>query len=137
VHRSFGAVRAAVEREPITFDFGLYGEESFTVVPDPTLGDTFDLYDAPEPTPANELESARVCARFIRRMLAPEDRARFDQALYRIPAAECHVIVGCAVWITEQVTTFPTEPPTTSSRGRQSSGTSSRARRGGGARSKR
>lgn len=137
MHRSFGAVRSAVEREPITFDFGLYGEESFTVVPDPTLGDTFDLYDAPEPTPLNELESARTLARFIRRMLAPEDRARFDDALHRIPSSQCHIIIACATWISQQVTTFPTSPPTTSSSGRQRSGRTSKPKPGGGARSKR
>lgn len=137
MHRSFGAVRAAVTREPITFDFGLYGEESFTVVPDPTLGDTFDLYDAPEPTPENELESARLCARFIRRMLAPEDRARFDLALHRIPSAECVVIVDCCAWIAEQVTGFPTMPPSSSSSGRPRNGSRSKGPRAGGARSRR
>lgn len=137
MHRSFGAVRAAVTKEPVTFDFGLYGEESFTVVPDPTLGDTFDLYDVPEPLATNDLEAARACARFIRRMLPPEDRPRFDLALHRIPSSECGIIVECCAWIAEQVTTFPTEPPRSSSSGRQRNGQSSRARPGGGARSKR
>lgn len=137
MHRSFGAVRAAATREPVTFDFGLYGEETFTVVPDPTLGDTFDLYDAPEPASKNDLEAARTCARFIQRMLPPEERARFDLALHRIPSSECHIIIDCAAWIAEQVTTFPTVPPTISSRGRQRNGSTSRAKPGGGARSKR
>ena len=135
-HRSFGAVRAGVEREPITFDFGLYDEETFTVVPDPSLGDTFDLADAPEPTPDNLLDTARVLARFIRRMLDPADRPRFDAALYRIPAPQMHVVVDCAAYIAEHVTTFPTEPPANSSRGRRTAGTSSKAKRGGGPRSK-
>lgn len=137
MHRSFGSVRAAVTREPITFDFGLYGEETFTVVPDPTLGDTFDLYDAPEPVSKNDLEAARTLARFVRRMLTLEDRARFDLALHRIPSSECHIIIDCATWIAEQVTGFPTEPPANSSRGRQPNGSASKARRAGGARSKR
>lgn len=135
-HRSFGAVRAGVEREPITFDFGLYGEETFTVVPDPSLGDTFDLADAPEPTPENVLDSARILARFIRRMLAPADRPRFDQALYRIPATQMHIVVEAAQWIAENVTTFPTVPPASSSRGRRTAGTNSKMRRGGGPPSK-
>jgi len=126
LHRTFGAVRTAATREPITFDFGLYGEETFTVVPDPSLGDTFDLYDAPEPTPSNELEVVRVLARFIRRMLAPEDRPRFDAALYRIPSTEAHIIIDAATFITEQVIGFPTKPPTTSSRGRHPAGKTSR-----------
>lgn len=133
-HRSFGTVRAAVEREPVTFDLA---GESFTVTPDPSLGDTFDLYDAPEPTPENELESVRVLARFVRRMLDPEDRSRFDAALYRIPSSHSYVIIEVAEWITEQVAGFPTVPPTTSSGGRRPAGTSSKKRPGGTGRSKR
>lgn len=135
MHRTFGAVRAATQRDPITFDFGLYGEETFTVIPTPTLGDTFDLYDAPERTPENLLDSARILARFIRRMLAPEDRTRFDAALYRIPSDEMHLIVECAEWIAEQVTGFPQVPSTSSSGGRRPNGRSSKRQPGGGARS--
>jgi hypothetical protein len=137
-HQSFGTVRTGVEREPITFDFGLYGEETFTVVPTPSFGDTFDLHDAPEPTnPASELELVRVLTRFVRRLLAPEDRARFDAALYRIPTDRPDIIIECAAWITPQVSTFPTVPPTTSSGGRPRSGTHSRPKRAGATRSKR
>lgn len=135
-HRTFGAVRQAAEREPITFDFGIYGEETFTVVPEPSLGDTFELHDAPEPTPTNMLESARAIARFIRRMLPVEDRARFDVALTRIPASELHVVIECGTWITEQVTGFPTRPPAGSSSGRRGTGSSSRAKSAGPRRSK-
>lgn len=117
-HRSFGTVRAAVEREAVTFDFGLFGEETFTVIPEPSLGDTFELYDAPEPAPGHELAAARVLARFIRRMLVPEDRQRFDAALFRIPVTEMAVVIDCAEWIARRVMPFPSEPPTTSSGGR-------------------
>lgn len=137
LHRSFGTVRAGVEREPITFDFGLYGEESFTVIPEPTLGDTFDLADAPEPNPTNMLDASRAMARFIRRLLAPEDRQRFDLALYRIPASQAHVIVEAGTWIAEQVSGFPTMPPASSSGGRRTGGTTSRKRPVGTGRSKR
>lgn len=130
-HRTFGAVRTAATKEPITFDFGLYSEETFTVVPEPSLGDTFDLYDAPEPLPENEAVAIRVLARFIRRMLPPEDRVRFDQALYRIPITEAHIIMDVATYITEQATGFPTMPPTTSSRGRQPTGKTSKPRTAG------
>lgn len=130
-HQSFGTVRAGIEREPITFDFGIWGDERFTVVPEPSLGDTIDLYDAPEPTPENMVESARLLARFIKRLLVPEDRARFDEALKRIPASQSHVIVEAALWITEQVTAFPTVPPASSSGGRPTAGTSSRKRPAG------
>lgn len=125
-HASFGAVRAGVEREPITFDFGLYGEHTFTVVPDPSLGDLFELHDAPEPTPANELETVRVLARFIRRMLIPEDRARFDEALYRMPSTAAAVVVEAAEFITSHVAPFPLPPPPSSSGARRRRGTSSK-----------
>lgn len=136
-HRSFGTVRTAAEREPITFDFGLWGEETFTVIPTPSLGDTFDLFDAPDPTPETELASVRLLAKFVRRMLPAEDRPRFDAALYRIPSDQSFLIVDCANYIAEQVTGFPTVPPTTSSRGRQPAGKTSRRSTGGNGRSKR
>lgn len=121
-HRTFGAVKRAATREPITFDFGVYGEERFTITPEPSLGDCFQLYDAPEKTPTNLLEVARACARFIRSMIDPKDRRRFDEALTRIPASEAGIIFEAAEWITEQVTGFPTPPPEDSSSGRQTSG---------------
>lgn len=137
-HQSFGAVRAHLEqREPITFDFGLYSEDTFVVVPEPSLGDTFDLADAPEPDPANMLDSARIIARFIRRMLAPEDRARFDAALYRIPAHRADIIVEAGAYVAGQVAGFPSEPPSSSSAGRRTPGPTSRTRPGGTGRSKR
>ena len=135
-HRTFGAVRLTAQREPITFDFGIYGEDTFTVVPEPSLGDCFDLDDAPEPTPANMLESAKLIARFIRRMLAAEDRGRFDEALRRIPSSEAHVVVECGVWIAEQVSGFPTRPPGGSPAGRQRTGKPSRPKPAGRPRSK-
>jgi hypothetical protein len=137
LHQSFGTVRAGVEREPITFDFGLYGEDTFTVMPEPSLGDTFDLADAPEPSATNMVDSARVLARFIRCMLVEEDRPRFDAALHRIPASQAHVIVEAATWIAQQVSGFPTTPPASSSGGRRTAGTTSRKRPGGTGRSKR
>ena len=136
-HRTFGAVRLAAEREPITFDFGIYGEETFTVVPEPSLGDCFDLYDAPEPTPENALEAARVLARFIERMLDPADRPRFQAALKRIPSSEAHVIIESATWIAEQVSGFPTVPPASSSGGRRRTGSSSKRKPAGRTRSAR
>lgn len=136
-HRSFGTVRLTAERDPITFDFGIYGEETFTVIPEPMLGDTLDLLDAPEPTPTDELEAVRAITRFIRRLLAPEDRPRFSAALGRIPAAEAHIILELGTWITEQVTGFPTTPPAPSSRGRQHPGQRSKRTSAGTTRSRR
>lgn len=126
-HRSFDAARRAYQRDvdPITFD---YGGDTFTVIPDPTLGDTFDLMDTPEPTPENEAQAVRTLVRFVRRLLPAEDRSRFDQAHYRIPSSEGAVIIDLASWITEQVTTRPPVPPTISSRGRRTTGRSSKKR---------
>lgn len=130
-HRSFGAARTLPLREPITFDFGMYGEETFTVVPEPSLGDTLELADAPEPAPETMVECARALAKFIRRMLIEEDRPRFDQALYRIPASQSHIIVEAGTYIAEQVSGFPTTPPASSSGGRRTTGSTSRRTSGG------
>lgn len=130
-HRSFGTKVLGTARDPITFDFGLYSEERFTIVPTPSLGDTLDLYEAPEPTPENELETVRVLVRFIRRMLDPADVERFNTALRRIPADQAHVIIDAAAWIAKQVSHgFPTEPAPTSSSGRQARGRSSKQKPG-------
>lgn len=135
-HQSFGTVRAAVEREPVTFDFGLFSEETFTIIPVPSLGDTLDLLDAPEPTPKNEVQTLAVLSRFIRRLLDPADVQRFNQALYRIPIDEAPaIIISCAAWIATQVSGFPTRPPTTSSRGRSTRGAHSKPKRAGATRS--
>jgi hypothetical protein len=136
VHRDFDAARRAhhIDRDPVTFTLG---GDTFTVLPDPTLGDTFDLADAPDikpedfdPDGAPDLVLVRVLRDFIRRMLDEDERPRFDRAMYRIPSTEAYVIVECAMWITEQVTGFPTEPPASSSSGRPPT-------RSAGARSKR
>lgn len=128
-HADFDASRRAyqVDRDPVTFTLG---GETFTVLPDPSLGDTFDLADAPEITDADlspdgspDLVLVRVLARFIRRMLPADDRARFDRALYTVPSTHAYVIVECAVFITEQVTTRPSEPSGNSSPGRRTTTT--------------
>jgi len=127
MHKDFDAARRAYapDRDPVTFTLG---GELFTVLPDPTLGDTFELYDAPEPTPENEQESVRILTRFIRRMIPEEERPRFDLALYRIPSTHGFVIIECATYIAEQVVQRPTEPPRTSSSGRRPTGKKSTKR---------
>lgn len=124
-HADFDASRRAyqIDRDPVTFTLG---GETFTVLPDPSLGDTFDLADAPDITPADlssdgspDLVLVRTLARFIRRMLPPDDRARYDKALYSVPSTHSYVIVECAVFITEQVTSRPSEPSGSSSPGRR------------------
>lgn len=130
-HQSFGTVRQGTDRDPITFDFGLYGEDTFTVVPEPSLGDTFDLYDAPEPTPTNVVESAQILARFIRKMIVPEQKKAFDQALYRIPATRADIIVSAAHYIIEQLVPFAIPPSGTSSNGQAEFGNSFKTGLGG------
>jgi hypothetical protein len=135
-NRDFDASRRAyhVERDPVCFTLG---GESFDVVLDPSLGDTFDLYDAPEVrTDANgivlfdqnngdDIVLVRTLQRFIERSIPIEQRPAFQRAMYRIPAAEAGVIIECAMWIVEQMTSFPTEPPGNSSSGRQAAGADS------------
>lgn len=125
-HQSFGTVRIGAERQSISFDFGLYGEDRLTVKPEPSLADTFDLSDAPEFDPDNALASTRFFAEFIRKMLVPEDLPRYNEALRRIPASQAHVIFDAAAWITEQLVPFVSAPSRTSSGGRRGTGTSSK-----------
>lgn len=144
-HRDFDASRRAHEpdRDPVTFTLG---GERFTVLPDPTLGDTFDLADAPDiaaedfdPNGQADLVLVRTLSNFIRRMLPDEDRPRFDLALYRIPSTAAYVIVETAAWIAEQVIARPTVPPASSSSGRPTTptGGDSRPSSAGRTRSKR
>lgn len=113
-----------LKRPPLTFEFGLYGEEEFTVTPTPSLGDCFDLKDVPEITDiTSELEQVRILAKFIRKMIVPEDRARFDSALYRIPSTHGHLVIDCARWIADKVAEFPTAPADSSSDGQETQAT--------------
>lgn len=118
--------------EPVTFT---YGGQDFTVLPDPTLGDVMDLSRAPELTPETEVAAAFACMQFIRRMLPPGDRQRFEQAHYTIPASNsAPAIVALTSWLAEQVAGFPTQPPDSSPTG--SSGTSPTPSRRTGGRSR-
>jgi len=113
-----------LRRPPLTFEFGLYGEEEFTITPTPSLGDCFDLKDVPEISDfTTELEQVRILAKFIRKMIVPEDRQRFDAALYRIPSTHGHLVIECAAWIAEKVAEFPTTPAVSSSVGPETQAT--------------
>lgn len=144
--RDFDASRRAyhIERDPVSFSLG---GEQFEVLLDPSLGDTFDLYDAPEVrfnedgtvafdnSNASDLQLVRVLSRFIERSLPLEQRPTFQRALYRVPATDGYVIIEAALWIVEQVTTFPTEPPASSSPGRPRNGRRSKTNSAGSSRS--
>jgi hypothetical protein len=116
-HRDFDASRAAfvLDREPVTFTLG---GELFTLLPDPTLGDCIELDKAPDVDLTKEFNASDpdtaklidMLAKFIKRMLPIEDRARFDLALYRIPARHGYVIIEAAEYIVEQSVGFPTAP---------------------------
>jgi len=137
VHRDFDASRRAyqVERDPVTF---VLGGEEFEVLLDPSLGDTFDLYDAPEvrlddagrvlydPDNSDDVQLVRVLSRFLERSLPFEDRPKFQRCLYRVPAREAGVIIEAAVWIVEQITAHPSVPPASSSSGRRTNGADSK-----------
>lgn len=141
MHRDFDAVRRAweVERDPVTFRLA---DETFTVLPDPTLGDTFELADAPDIDPDTfdggaDLRAIRVLSNFIRRMLPVEDRQRWDNTvLLKIPASQAIVIYHVAVYVTEQVTGHPFEPSRASSKRRATSGRTSKPASAGTSRSK-
>jgi hypothetical protein len=125
VHRDFDADRRAAdpERDPVTFALG---GETFTVVSDPSLGDTFALADAPEFDPQDlnsttSIGALRALKRFIRTMIEPDEHERFELALSRVPTTQGYVLMEVAAWIAEQVTGFPTQPPASSSGGRPTS----------------
>lgn len=148
-YRDFDAARRAYHaddetpRDPI--EFTLAGER-FRCLFEPSLGDTLDLWEAPEapesraeyePDDEMMIELIAVLDRFIRRSL-PDDgsRERYDAARYRIPRSESFVIIELAQYITEQVTGFPTTPPASSRGGRQPSGRTSKRSTGGKRRSR-
>lgn len=126
-HKVFAAVVGATVREPVTFSIGLLGEEKFTISPDPSLGDTFDLWLTPEDVATDDAQAGILIAKFIRRMLIPADRDRFDQALYRLPASQLPTLVDVATWIVEQMSGFGDGPSDSSAHGSSSIGRPSNA----------
>lgn len=141
MHRDFDAARRAYTAtagglaDPVTF--ALAGE-TFTCLPDPTLGDTFDLADAPDIDVETwdsgnrvHMDLVRTLSAFIRRMLPPDDRPRYEAALYRVPVTHMPVIIDIAGYITEQVVNRPTVPPDDSSSGRPPTGDDSNSEPGG------
>lgn len=124
MHRDYDALRAEIERQHDPLTFTLFGHK-FTTVTAPRLGDVFDLLDAPEPVGETEQEAVRALARFIRKMLIPEDRPHWDEALYRLGPEHAELIVRVGTDLAEQYLARPTEPPDESSSGRPGTGESS------------
>ena len=123
----FAAVRSLTLGERIAVAIA---DETFTVAMEPSLGDTFGLMDAPEPTPENEAQAVRALARFLERMIVPEERERFRALLYRLPRGQgSALLMEVAVRLVERVTGFPSEPSSSSAAGRRATG--SRAKKSG------
>ena len=95
------------DREPIEFTLGIAGEERFTVINEPTVGDIIELCSIPEPIIENEAQAVMSVARAIRRLLVPEDRPRFDRIMYQIPAPQVlPQLVAALEWMVDQTTPF-------------------------------
>lgn len=141
-HRDFDAMRREfdVERDPITFTFM---ERQWTISPNPTLGDTFELGDAPqvvlEKIKDEELLAVvQVLVDFIGRMMSTAEQKQAWTALtYEIPATYGQIIIDIAGYITAEVTGVPFELREDSSSGQESTGQSSNTRMTSGNRSQR
>lgn len=132
-HRSFPRTAGLVLQEPVTFDLG---GEQFTCRLRPSLGDTFELMDAPEPTPETTAQAVYTIARFIRRLLIEEDQERWHELMFTLGQEDCGTLIELASWLAEQFSGFPTEPPASSSAGRRANGTTSKKRGAGTTRSR-
>lgn len=141
-HRDFDAMRREfdVARDPITFTF--MGRE-WEISPNPTLGDTFELGDAPQVVlekieEENLLQVTRVLVDFIGRMLStPEQKIAWKAVTYEVPATYGQLIIAIATYITEEVTGVPFELREDSSSGQGNTGPTSNTRTTGGNRSQR
>jgi hypothetical protein len=120
---NFTSVRSRALEEPIEFDFD---DETFHCNLRPSLGDTFDLMDVPDPTPDTLAECAYQLAKFIKRMLVPEDRDRWERKLHTISQADAGAIIEIGTWLVEQVTGRPFVLSTSSSGGQPRNGKTSK-----------
>ena len=115
-HRDFGSANLAGQRlQGVTFT--LVGER-FTVQ-DPSLGDVFELHDAPEvrlddqgrvqfsEQVPSDLELVRSLARFLERIVPLEDRHRLQRAMFSIPASRGDIVIEAAMWLAAEVAGHP------------------------------
>lgn len=133
-HKDFDAARRAYGDSNVPLVTFTLARETFTVLPDPTLGDTFDVADVPDLKVEHfdsgnvaHIEIIRGLCKFIRRMLPPEDRGRWDAALYGVPVSHQMVVIEIAEYIAAEVIARPTEPPANSFAGREKTGQTSSA----------
>lgn len=133
-HKDYDAVAASIQRrqEPLTFTFC---GTLFTTAPTPTLGDTFDLLDAPEieiGDLSNESRNCRVLASFIRSMLVDEaEKEKWDKVLYTARLELLPVLMLITNDLVEQYSARPTSPPVESPSTSPGPGPKRSQRRGG------
>lgn len=120
--RDFDAARAERQRDrdPIKFRLGGVEFECIARVP---LGEAFDLMDAPEPTPENLAQSARVIARFVERLVVDRQQEEWRDLLRRRddPIDEV-TLIDLGTWLAGEYAGRPTTPSSSSAGGRQTSG---------------
>jgi hypothetical protein len=123
-HRDFDAARAERERkiDPVTFTLG---GEDFTCVLAPSVGDAFDLADAPEPE-TSLIGSVRAIVAFVDKILVPDDRERFTTLIRKVDTPHGPInsydLVELGTWLGEEYAGRPTEPSTEPSGGRERTG---------------
>lgn len=110
--RQFAAARGDDTVEPVTF--ALCGE-TFTALREPMWGDVLQLWDAPE-MDEDEARATLALQKFVRAMIEPADRPRWDAAMFRLKNSEAGMtMLSVGSYITEHMTGFPTMPPAYSS----------------------
>ena len=102
-------VDAQGQGEPDPVQFILCGE-TFTALREPMWGDVLMLWNAPELSD-NEAAATLALQKFIRAMIDPGERQRYDDALFRLPQSHAgFTMMNVAAYIAEHMTGFPTSP---------------------------
>lgn len=133
-HADFDAARRAYDEdgaiyEPVTFT--LCGE-TFTARREPSWGDVLALANAPEINTEDDPRAVLALSTLIRAMLEVNDRERWDQVMFRIPASHApQMLFETASYITMNMTGFPTMPLDSSLSTPRSTGASSSESTGG------
>jgi hypothetical protein len=126
-YHDFDADLATFERQELDpFIFRLGGRD-FRAISEPMFGDVVELYNAPPPE-VDEETAVLAMTSFIRRMLHPDDRAGFDEVLYRIPTSQASVVLlKLGAQMAEHFTRpFLTGPGSSSQRPPESNGQTSK-----------
>jgi len=128
VRRQFAQARGDDTIEPVTF--ALCGE-TFTALREPMWGDVLQLWDAPA-LEDDEARATLALNKFVRAMIEPSDRPRWDAAMYRLRNSEAGAtLLAVGAYIAEHMTGFPTTPPSSFALTPLSTGENSRTSSGG------